>query len=265
MKNIKKNSLVLLGVVACSLQSCIAVMGNGNPRVPDISIPKIEIPDLSGILDAGDFGNPSDVKAKDGTFKIVPLKYQYNDVSAYIDARTMFTHFSKHYVGYLNNLNAAVAGKPQAKLSIENLLKSLDMSNATLRNNAGGYYNHNMYFEVISKNGGGEPTGKLAEAIKRDFGSFDAFKKQFSEAGAKQFGSGWAWLVKDSAGKLKIGSTANQDNPLMPNLSISGEPILAMDVWEHAYYLKYQNRRVDYIDNFFKVVDWNKVSEWYSK
>ena len=174
----------------------------------------------------------------------------------------MFIHFSKHYVGYLNNLNKAVEGKPQAKQSIEEVLKTMDMSNAALRNNAGGYYNHTLYFGLISPKGGGEPTGALAEAIKRDFGSFENFKKAFSDAGAKRFGSGWAWLVvKD--GKLQVVSTANQDCPLMPNLEVSGTPILAMDVWEHAYYLKYQNKRGDYIANFFNVIDWNKVAELY--
>lgn len=211
---------------------------------------------------SSEYGKPTDVKANEGAFKIVPLKYDYNAVNSYIDAQTMFIHFSKHYVGYLNNLNKAVEGKAQATQTIEQVLKGLDMSNSALRNNAGGYYNHNLYFDVISPKGGGQPTGALAEAINRDFGSFDNFKKQFSEAGAKRFGSGWAWLVvKD--GKLQVGSTANQDNPLMPGLEISGQPILGMDVWEHAYYLKYQNKRGDYVSNFFNVIDWNRVAELY--
>lgn len=207
-----------------------------------------------------DYGNPKDVKANAGAFAIVPLKYEYNAINSYIDTQTMFIHFSKHYVGYLNNLNKAVENKPQASQPIEKVLKELDMNNFALRNNAGGYYNHNLYFDIMSPKGGGEPSGALAEAINHDFGSFENFKKQFADAGAKRFGSGWAWLVvKD--GKLAVGSTANQDNPLMPNLEISGQPILGMDVWEHAYYLKYQNKRADYIENFFKVVDWNRVSE----
>ncbi|MDO4229096.1 MAG: superoxide dismutase [Capnocytophaga sp.] len=209
------------------------------------------------------YGNPAEVKANDGAFKIVPLKYDYNAVNSYIDAQTMFIHFSKHYVGYLNNLNKAVEGKPQAQQSIEQVLTTLDMSNAALRNNAGGYYNHNLYFDAISPKGGGQPTGALAEAINRDFGSFDNFKKQFADAGAKRFGSGWAWLVVNAEGKLQVGSTANQDNPLMPGIDISGLPILGMDVWEHAYYLKYQNKRADYIENFFNVVNWNRVAELY--
>lgn len=210
------------------------------------------------------YGSPSEVKANEGAFKIVPLNYGYDAVSSYIDQETMFIHFSKHYVGYLNNLNKAVEGKAQANQSIEQVLKTLDMNNATLRNNAGGYYNHNLYFDVISPKGGGMPTGTLATAINNEFGSFENFKKLFAEAGGKRFGSGWAWLVVNN-GKLQIGSTANQDNPLMPGLEISGTPILGMDVWEHAYYLKYQNKRGDYIQNFFNVIDWNKVAELYNK
>lgn len=243
--------LSLVAVAFSAVTSCVAVVGNAaQPAV------KVE---------STDFGKPSDVTANDGAFKIKTLKHNYDAFSKYIDAKTMYVHFSKHYVGYLNNLNKAVEGKPQANMTIEQLLKTLDTSNAMLRNNAGGYYNHNLYFELMTPNATGKPNGKLADAINRDFGSFENFKKQFSDAGAKQFGSGWAWLVTDSSGKLKVGSTANQDNPLMPGMSISGNPILAMDVWEHAYYLKYQNKRADYIDAFFNVIDWNVVSDYYEK
>ena len=243
--------LSLVAVAFSAVTSCVAVVGNtAQPTV------KVE---------STDFGKPSDVTANDGAFKIKTLKHNYDAFSKYIDAKTMYVHFSKHYVGYLNNLNKAVEGKPQANMTIEQLLKTLDTSNAMLRNNAGGYYNHNLYFELMTPNSTGKPSGKLADAINRDFGSFENFKKQFSDAGAKQFGSGWAWLVSDSSGKLKVGSTANQDNPLMPGMSISGNPILAMDVWEHAYYLKYQNKRADYIDAFFNVIDWNIVSDYYEK
>ena len=243
--------LSLVAVAFSAVTSCVAVVGNtAQPTV------KVE---------STDFGKPSDVTANDGAFKIKTLKHNYDAFSKYIDAKTMYVHFSKHYVGYLNNLNKAVEGKSQANMTIEQLLKTLDTSNAMLRNNAGGYYNHNLYFELMTPNSTGKPSGKLADAINRDFGSFENFKKQFSDAGAKQFGSGWVWLVTDSSGKLKVGSTANQDNPLMPGMSISGNPILAMDVWEHAYYLKYQNKRADYIDAFFNVIDWNRVSEYYEK
>ena len=243
--------LSLVAVAFSAVTSCVAVVGNtAQPTV------KVE---------STDFGKPSDVTANDGAFKIKTLKHNYDAFSKYIDAKTMYVHFSKHYVGYLNNLNKAVEGKPQANMTIEQLLKTLDTSNAMLRNNAGGYYNHNLYFELMTPNSTGKPSGKLADAINRDFGSFENFKKQFSDAGAKQFGSGWAWLVSDSSGKLKVGSTANQDNPLMPGMSISGNPILAMDVWEHAYYLKYQNKRADYIEAFFNVIDWNAASDYYEK
>jgi len=213
-----------------------------------------------------DYGKPIDVvtKADKGAFAVIPLPYDYDAVADYIDAETMYIHFSKHYVGYLHNLNKAVAGTPYASQSIEEVLKNLDPNNAALRNNAGGYYNHNMYFGVISPKGGGEPKGTLMEAIKRDFGSFENFKKAFAEAGSKRFGSGWAFLVVNDE-KLSVVSTANQDNPLMPNIGVSGVPILAMDVWEHAYYLKYQNKRGDYIANFFNVIDWDKVAELYGK
>lgn len=243
--------LACVGIAFSAVTSCVAVVGNTAPSKANTEIT--------------DFGKPSDVTANEGAFKIKTLKHRYDAFSDYIDAKTMYIHFSKHYVGYLNNLNKAVEGKPQASMTIEELLKTLDTSNAMLRNNAGGYYNHNLYFELMTPNASGKPSGKLAEAINRDFGSFENFKKQFSEAGAKQFGSGWAWLVTDASGKLKVGSTANQDNPLMPGMSISGSPILAMDVWEHAYYLKYQNKRVDYIDAFFKVIDWKVVSDYYEK
>ena len=243
--------LSLVAVAFSAVTSCVAVVGNtAQPTV------KVE---------STDFGKPSDVTANDGAFKIKTLKHNYDAFSKYIDAKTMYVHFSKHYVGYLNNLNKAVEGKPQANMTIEQLLKTLDTSNAMLRNNAGGYYNHNLYFELMTPNSTGKPSGKLADAINRDFGSFENFKKQFSDAGAKQFGSGWAWLVSDSSGKLKVGSTANQDNPLMPGMSISGTPVLAMDVWEHAYYLKYQNKRADYIEAFFNVIDWNLASDYYEK
>ena len=240
-----------VAIAFSAVTSCVAVVGNSAPPVVNV--------------ESTDFGKPFDVTANDGAFKIKTLKHNYDAFSKYIDAKTMYVHISKHYVGYLNNLNKAVEGKPQANMTIEQLLKTLDTSNAMLRNNAGGYYNHNLYFELMTPNSTGKPSGKLADAINRDFGSFENFKKQFSDAGAKQFGSGWAWLVSDSSGKLKVGSTANQDNPLMPGMSISGNPILAMDVWEHAYYLKYQNKRADYIDAFFNVIDWNVVSDYYEK
>lgn len=207
-------------------------------------------------------GNPADVKTDAGPFQLDALKYGYADLSKSIDPKTMEVHYSKHYLGYANKLNEAIKGTPNEGKSIEEIMKGMDLKNTALRNNGGGYYNHKLYFASMSPNGGGQPSGALADAIKKDFGSFDELKKQLSEAGAKRFGSGWAWLVvKD--GKLAVGSTANQDNPLMPGQEISGSPILGIDVWEHAYYLKYQNKRPEYIDAFFNVVDWNFIGQNY--
>lgn len=207
-------------------------------------------------------GNPADVKTDAGPFQLEALKYGYADLSKSIDSKTMEVHYSKHYLGYANKLNEAIKGTPNETKSIEEIMKGLDLNDTALRNNGGGYYNHKLYFASLSPTGGGEPTGALAEAIKKDIGSFDELKKQLADAGAKRFGSGWAWLVvKD--GKLAVGSTANQDNPLMPGQEISGTPILGIDVWEHAYYLKYQNKRPEYIDAFFNVVDWNFIGQNY--
>ena len=181
-------------------------------------------------------GNPNDVKANPGFFALQPLGYAYDALEPHIDARTMEVHYSKHYLGYTNNLNKALSESGINPVSIESLLQKLDMTNMPLRNNAGGYYNHNLFWENLSKDGGAFPKGELAKAIVRDFGSFTAFKTKISEAGAKQFGSGWAWLVTDANGILSVGSTPNQDNPLMPGMKITGTPVLALDVWEHAYY-----------------------------
>jgi len=177
----------------------------------------------------------------------------------------MELHYSKHYLTYTNNLNKAIAGTELEQLPIEVLLKKLDVSNADLRNNAGGYYNHGLFWENMAPKSSGKPKDSLALAINRDFGSFEGFRNQFEEAASKQFGSGWAWLVTDKAGKLQITSTANQDNPLMSNAVIKGTPILALDVWEHAYYLNYQYKRKKYIDAFFNVINWKKVGERYEE
>ena len=210
-------------------------------------------------------GSPEDVKAEDGTLKMLALPYSYEALAPHIDALTMELHYSKHYLTYTNNLNKAIAGTELEQLPIEDLLKKLDVSNADLRNNAGGYYNHGLFWENMAPKSSGKPKDSLAVAINRDFGSFEGFRNQFAEAASKQFGSGWAWLVTDKAGKLQITSTANQDNPLMPNAVIKGTPILALDVWEHAYYLNYQYKRKKYIDAFFNVINWKKVGERYDE
>lgn len=209
-------------------------------------------------------GLPEDVKANEGAFQLLKIPYKYEDLAPSIDVMTMEIHYSKHYLTYTNNLNSLLAGTESAGLPIEELHKKLDMSNADLRNNLGGYYNHTLYFEIIAPKAGGKPKDSLATVIDRDFGSFESFKTQFSEAANKQFGSGWAWLVTDKSGKLQITTTTNQDNPLMPNQVVSGTPILAIDVWEHAYYLSYQNKRKKYIDSFFDIINWKKVSEKYN-
>jgi superoxide dismutase, Fe-Mn family len=198
------------------------------------------------------------------SFQLPNLPYAHNALEPHIDARTMEIHHGKHHAAYTNNLNAAIEGTPLAGQSIEDILKGLDMNNMAVRNNGGGYYNHNLFWEVMSPNGGGNPTGELADAINRDFGSFEAFKDAFAKAGATRFGSGWAWLCVHKGGKVEVCSSPNQDNPLMPGIGCGGFPILGMDVWEHAYYLNYQNRRPDYIAAFFNVINWAKVAELYA-
>ena len=195
-------------------------------------------------------------------FELPQLPYAYDALEPHIDARTMEIHHSKHHNAYTTNLNAAIAGTDLEGKSIEEILKNLDMTKMAVRNNGGGFFNHNLFWTVMSPNGGGLPTGELLAAIEKDFGSFEEFKTAFSKAGATQFGSGWAWLcVKD--GKLEVFGTPNQDNTLMPGIGCGGTPILAMDVWEHAYYLNYQNRRPDYIEAFFNVVNWAEVTRRY--
>jgi len=195
-------------------------------------------------------------------FELPALPYAHDALEPHIDAETMQIHHGKHHAAYTNNLNAAVAGTPMEGKTIEELMR--DHSDVTaVRNNGGGFWNHNQFWTVMSPKGGGLPTGDLADAIARDLGGFEAFREAFSKAAATRFGSGWAWLcVKD--GKLEVCSTANQDNPLMPGVGCTGTPILGLDVWEHAYYLKYQNRRPDYIAVFFNVIDWEEVSRRYA-
>jgi len=194
-------------------------------------------------------------------FKLPQLPYAYDALEPYVDARTMEIHHTKHHNGYTTKLNAAIEGTPLATSSIEEILAKLDMSNMAVRNNGGGFYNHSLFWEVMGANGGGVPVGELASAINDSFGSFDAFKEKFSNAAGTLFGSGWAWLCVQKGGALDICATHNQDNPLMPSIGCGGTPILGLDVWEHAYYLNYQNRRPDYINAFFNVINWEKVAE----
>ena len=197
-------------------------------------------------------------------FELPQLPYAYDALEPHIDARTMEIHHGKHHNGYTTNLNNAIAGTDLEGQSIENLLTSLDLENAAVRNNGGGFYNHRLFWNIMSPNGGGNPTGALADAIDNAFGSFDGFKDAFAKAAATRFGSGWAWLCVHKGGAVEVCSTANQDNPLMAGIGCDGFPILGIDVWEHAYYLNYQNRRPDYISAFFNVVDWASISERYA-
>jgi superoxide dismutase, Fe-Mn family len=198
-------------------------------------------------------------------FSLPALNYAFNALEPHIDARTMEIHHDKHHAAYTNNLNAAIKDTALESQSIEEILANISKHSPAIRNNGGGYYNHNLFWEVMSPTGGGLPTGALAEAINTTFGSFENFKTQFSAAAATRFGSGWAWLVKTADGKLVVSSTPNQDNPLMDIAEVKGTPILGLDVWEHAYYLHYQNRRPDYVGAFFNVIDWNKVAELFAK
>ena len=197
-------------------------------------------------------------------FELPKLPYDHNALEPHIDTRTMEIHHGKHHNGYTTNLNNAIAGTDLEGKSIEDILTGLDLSNAAVRNNGGGYYNHSLFWSTMSPSGGGAPSGALAEAIDAAFGSFDAFKDAFSKAAATRFGSGWAWLCVHKGGKVDVCSTPNQDNPLMPGIGCEGFPILGLDVWEHAYYLNYQNRRPDYIAAFFSVVNWDAVSALYA-
>ena len=198
-------------------------------------------------------------------FELPSLKYSFDALEPHIDTKTMQIHHGKHHAGYTNNLNNAIKGTDLETMSIQAILAELDLNNAAVRNNGGGFFNHSLFWNVMSPNGGGVPSGDLADAINDSFGSFDEFKSTFSKAAGTRFGSGWAWLCVHPGGKLEVCSTPNQDNPLMKGIGCGGQPILGLDVWEHAYYLNYQNRRPDYIFGFFNVINWDFVSELYSK
>ncbi len=197
-------------------------------------------------------------------FELPKLPYAYDALEPHIDARTMEIHHTKHHNGYTTKLNGAIEGTALEGKSIDDILATLDMSNGAVRNNGGGFYNHSLFWEILSPNGGGEPKGELANAITSAFGSFEEFKNKFSSAAGTRFGSGWAWLCVHKGGKVEVCSTPNQDNPLMPGIGCGGTPIMGLDVWEHAYYLNYQNRRPDYVQAFLGIVNWNKVEENYA-
>ncbi len=197
-----------------------------------------------------------------GKFNLPDLPYNYDSLEPYIDATTMEIHHTKHHAGYVNNLNNAVAGTDFETKSLEEILANAGTSSAAVRNNGGGHFNHSLFWSIMGKDKGGNPTGKLGDKINSTFGSFELFKDTFSKAAATRFGSGWAWLIVVD-GKLVVSSSPNQDNPLMDVAAVKGTPVLGLDVWEHAYYLKYQNRRPEYIENFFNVINWDAVAERY--
>lgn len=194
-------------------------------------------------------------------FTLPALPYAFNALEPHIDARTMEIHHGKHHNAYVTNLNNAIAGTPAEGQSIEDICRNISKYPVAVRNNGGGHYNHSLFWSLMAPNAGGEPNGKLMDAIKAAFGSFDEFKTKFNTAATSRFGSGWAWLIKDNDGKLVISSTPNQDNPLMDIAEVKGTPLLGLDVWEHAYYLHYQNRRPDYCAAWWNVVNWSEVEK----
>ena len=251
MKKVKVTTAVLCSMLF--LYSC-----NNNKLIEVVEVPLPTVVEQKIVI-----GSPDDVNAFEGSFQLEKLGYAYNALAPSISATTMELHYAKHYLSYTNNLNKAIVGTPLENLTIEEVLVKLDPNNEIIRNNAGGYYNHSLYWKCMAQNGGGEPQNALAEAMVKDFGSYGIFASLFKGAATNQFGSGWVWLIVDRTGKLQVTSTPNQDNPLMRNAALAGIPILAMDVWEHAYYLDYQNKRGSYIEAFFKIINWKKVEENY--
>jgi Fe-Mn family superoxide dismutase len=244
------NLLFILALISCNDKKMIEVVEVPLPTVQE----KIKI------------GNPNDVKAAEGSFQMEKISFGYDALAPDISALSMESHYGKHYLYFTNNLNKTVLGTKFENLTIEEVLSTLDINDAEIRNNAGGYYNHSLYFKCISPKAGGEPTDTLASSINKDFGSFSNLKNLIKTTATKQFGSGWVWLVVDKTGVLQLTTTQNQDNPLMtyaPVVGFHGKPILGIDLWEHAYFLDYQYNRKNYIDAFFNVVNWEKVNENY--
>ncbi|MCZ7603850.1 MAG: superoxide dismutase [Melioribacteraceae bacterium] len=198
-------------------------------------------------------------------FELPALPYAFDALEPHVDARTMEIHHGKHHAGYVNNLNKAVEGTEAEGKSLEELMQNMSKYSTAVRNNGGGHYNHSLFWSVMGPNKGGNPSGELSDAINKQFGSFDKFKEEFSNAAATRFGSGWAWLIVKADGSLAVTSTPNQDNPVMDLTEVKGTPVLGIDVWEHAYYLNYQNRRPDYIAAFWNVINWDEVAKRYSE
>jgi len=198
------------------------------------------------------------------SFNLPKLPYTYHALEPHIDAQTMEIHYGKHHQGYVNNLNNAIAGTEAEKMSIDDICKNVSKFSTAIRNNGGGHWNHSFFWQTMKPGGGGQPSGTLADAVNVAFGSFDELKSKFNAAGAGRFGSGWAWLIKNASGKLEICSTPNQDNPLMDIAEVKGIPVIGCDVWEHAYYLHYQNRRGDYLAAWWNVINWDEAAKRFS-
>jgi len=228
---------------------------NNNNNLVEVALPEPEVEVKSPFI------NPSEVKINEGHFKLQSISYLFDALEPHFDGKTVELHYTMLYVSYTNKLNAAIIESKIEPKKIEEILALVDDTNATLKNNAGGYYNHSLFFEILTPKSTLKPAGKLALAITANFGSFEEFKRKFTQASSNHFGSGWTWLVVTNEGKLAISTTTNQDNPLMPNAAIKGTPILGLDLWEHSYYLKYQNKRADYIDAFFEVINWEVVEK----
>jgi superoxide dismutase, Fe-Mn family len=246
--------VILIFIASITLLSC------NEKKLTEV----VEVP-LPAAEEKLSIGNPDDIVADEGTFKVQKLRYKYEALAPNIDALTMELHYSKHYLTYTNALNRAILATEFEKLTIEEILTSPKLADVTIKNNAGGYYNHSLFFESLAPKAGGIPKDSLAKTIDKDFGSFTNFKNEFSAQANAQFGSSWTWLVVDKTGKLVITSTPNQDNPLMANAVIKGKPILCIDLWEHAYYLNYQQKRKNYIEAFFNIINWAKIQERYDE
>lgn len=246
----KTNRFLLIYIISTFIISC------GKKE----ELYEVEIPDSVYISEEEVENSPSKVIAKDGSFKMKGLSFEYSDLEPMIDAQTVEIHYSKHHLTYLEKLNELIKGTELEGKSIEEILTSIDPENKALINNAGGYYNHNLYWEILNKDKPEVPKGKIAELINRDFGSFEKFKAEFKKNALNVFGSGWVWLLLTDEQNLKIVTTSNQNNPLMPFETEKGYPLMNLDMWEHAYYLKYKNNKKDYIDNYFKLIDWDKLN-----
>ncbi|TGD58284.1 superoxide dismutase [Flavobacterium humi] len=249
----KSTQLFVIAVTAATVVSC----------KKDTLHEVVDVPATPIVAVKQKGGKPTDVKAAEGAFQILELPYGYTALEPHFDALTTEIHYSKHLLGYVNSLNKSIVGTKYETLELDAILKNLNASDAVVRNNAGGVYNHNFFLEGLGPATGKEPEGALMESINKDFGSFEEFRNQFTEASLRFIGSGWTWLVSDKTGKLKIVNTANNDNPLMKNLGITSVPILNLDLWEHAYYLKFQNRKREYVNTFFSVVNWEKIEKRY--